>query len=135
IDLPGEKVIEIYQLSIAVDRFIGPLFERKPDVQAEAILASGSPLCSTHDAVPASGDNHIPMVVHCRGEALRQDELRFLWAGSGRTENGDFWYSLVGCKRLGRVSKLFERTVDQLQVRYGNRVTAHPKGRHDHFGD
>ena len=45
VQFAGEEVIEVYELAVAIDNRVSPLFEREPNVEAEAIFPA-SPRCA-----------------------------------------------------------------------------------------
>src|SRR5258706_12432401 len=69
VQLAGEEIVEIDELRVAVDDLVGLLFERQPDIEAEAILPARAALGSTHDSIAAAGNGHVAeFLVHAAGE-------------------------------------------------------------------
>ena len=89
IDLAREEVIEIDELLVAVDRFVGPLFEGQQNVQAESVVASRTLLRGTHDPVTTASDNHEPALDNLAPQFLRHFEFRSFRRKAGGSENGD----------------------------------------------
>ena len=68
VEFASEKIIEIDQLLIAVDRLVGLLLKGETDVQAKAMLATSSALRRTHNAVTATSDDHVVFRNHLARE-------------------------------------------------------------------
>src|SRR6266446_7415546 len=64
INFSREEIVEINEFRIALDNFIGLLLERQANIQAEAVLASRSPLGCAHDSISAAGDDHESALAH-----------------------------------------------------------------------
>ena len=75
VELARKKIIEVDQLRIAFDHFVGLLFEWQTNVESETMLASRASLGRAHDPLPAAGDDHV-VVRHHRPREIFGD-LRF----------------------------------------------------------
>ena len=135
IHFSSKKIIEIYQFRIAINGLVGFLLEWQPDVKTEAVLSTGSALGGAHNPVTASSDDHVSAFAHQSCESFRGLVDFDLRAGSRRTENRYLTDSLIWGKSLGGLSEFFQRTIDQLEVRYRYRIAPHAKGRDNHFCD
>src|SRR6266705_4246551 len=89
VEFAGEEVIEVDQLSVAFDDLIGVLLEGEPDVEAETALASGATLGRVHDAVAATGDDHVILFDHLARKFFRDLKLRCVCRRPRRTKNDD----------------------------------------------
>jgi hypothetical protein len=135
INLSSEKIIKNDELRITINGLVGFLLEWQADVQSEAICSPGSALGGAHDSVTAPGDNHVPVFAHLPRESFRGLVDFYLRTGPRRPENGDLADPLIRGEYLGGLSKFFQRTIDQFQVRHRHRVAPHSQGGHNHFCD
>src|SRR6202030_1387813 len=65
-----EEVIEIDQLRVAFDYFVGLLFEWQTNVESKTAVPTRSPLGRTHDPLPAAGNDHVIVRHHRAREIL-----------------------------------------------------------------
>src|SRR2546423_68118 len=64
VEFARKKVIEVDQLRVAFDYFIGLLFEWQTNVETKTVLASGAPLGRAHDPLSSAGDDHVSLRHH-----------------------------------------------------------------------
>ncbi len=81
--LSGEEVLEVDQLGVIGNDFIGPLFKRQHDIHAEALLSSCAFLSGSHDAIGSPRDNHVPSFDDSAGKSKRQLVIGVRWLCPG----------------------------------------------------
>lgn len=88
--LASEKVFEGDQFGIVGDRGVGSLFKGQHDVHAEAVFPPGAFLRGPHDAVGASGNDHVAGFHDLLGELMGQAIVGIVRRRAGRAEDADF---------------------------------------------
>lgn len=133
-ELASEEEIEVDELAVAGDEFVGGGFEGEGDVESEAVFAGGSLVPGGHDAGARTGHGHVSEVAEAAGELDGGLVFFFVGFGAGGAEEGDFSLVAVGQEDLAGVFHFLEGAVGEFEIGVIHGAASHPDGGGEHFG-
>ena len=133
--LASEEIVELDELRIALDGFIGALFKRQPDIQSESVVPAPSLLRSSHDSLAGPCDGHIPGFRNPLPKFLRRQVFRLVRQRSRRTENRYLLLVAIGVEDLVGIPHLSKTAVHQLEVANAEIILADFERSDDEFLD
>ena len=104
VEFAGEKIIEVNELRIAVDRLVRRLLKGEADIEAEAFLRAGTLLRRAHDAISTAGDEHVAVLHDFFTEGHGLFIFVLLWLGAGAAEDRHFFHAVVAGENPRRVA-------------------------------
>ena len=130
-----EKVVEVNELWVAMDRGVCGLLERKTDIESETLLGAGTGLGGAHDAIPPASDEHVAGFDDFFPECESLGILGFGGFRAGAAEDGDFANAAIAGEDTGCRAHFAQGSVHELEFCNGGVIPAKAKRRVDHFLD
>ena len=104
IQFAGEKIIEVDELRIAMNRLIRRLLEGESNVEPEAFFCACALLRRAHDAVSTAGDEHVAVLDDFFAEGHGLLEFVLLRLGARTAEDRHFLHSIVTGENPGGIA-------------------------------